>query len=610
MKYVEVGSDKRRKTKSGEYYASMESFHNAGLLLNDKVVLVDFDGDNVDEGKIISYLMEHYPTNKVITTRGTHLYYAKPKDLVIKNTADRITIGGFQVDYKTGEKNYAVVKLNGKVREGAEGVSFDALPELPIQCYPLDKAKNITGLEEGDARNNSLFYHLRCVREASRNPDIKAIANFINDTCFVDKLKPRELKGLVDSVTNLDISYETKNMIELADRIVEGLDICSYQGLLYFKDGKKYISDKFLLRRAINDFQDLKRVQCIEVEHQLSVKARIIDESNEMRIVLRNGTILGHRVLEEEPSFTPFYLDVKYSPNTYDEHVDTFLNEISCDRPEIRKTLEEILGHCLLLRGFPHKVFFLLGKGRNGKSTFLDMIIEFAGKLASQVSLANFNDETSLASMIGRIVNCSDDIDYQRIERTKNFKSISAGNMISIRPIYSSPISFRNTATLIVNANALPDFSDSSVGLRERMHIVPFDLDLRKSRMDPYLLEKLTTENAKSYILSLALKGLDSILKNGKLTENEYTKKAMARYSNQADNISAFLENNTIEDGDWLGLVYKKYVTYCAENITRKCEKSIFTKRLSSIGYDVRPVSRNKANAGTDNRDRQIFNFY
>lgn len=608
MKYVEVRSDKSRKTRSGESYPSMDSFHNAGLLLNDNIVLVDFDGDNVDEERIISYLMEYYPTQKVITTKGTHLYYAKPKDLVIKNTADKITIGGFQVDYKTGEKNYAVVKLNGNVREGADSISFDALPELPILCYPLDKAKNITGLKEGDARNNSLFYHLRCIRETLPKPDIKAIADFINDTCFVDKLKPRELESLVDSVTGLDITYETKNMIELADRIVEELDICSYQGSLYFREGKQYVSDKLLLRRAINSFQDLKRVQCLEVEHQLSVKARIIDESSEMRIVLINGTIVGCKVLQEEPSFTPFYLSVEYSPSAYDEHVDKFLNEISCERPEIRVTLEEILGHCLLLKGFPHKVFFLLGRGRNGKSTFLDMMIGFAGKLASQVSLANFNDETSLAVMIGKIVNCSDDLDYQRIEKTKNFKSISAGNMISIRPIYSSPISFRNTATLIVNANALPGFSDSSVGMRERLHIVPFDLDLRKGQVDPYLLEKLTTENAKSYILNLSLKGLGNILDNGKLTENEYTKKAMARYSNQADNIGAFLDNNAIEDGDWLGQVYKKYVAYCAKNELRRSDKNVFTKRLSSIGYDVRPVSRNKNNTATDNRDRQIFN--
>lgn len=608
MRYVEVRSDKSRKTRSGDHYTSMESFDSAGLLLNNDVVLVDFDGDNSNESRIIDYLMENYPTQRVTTTRGTHLYYAKPKDLAIKNISDTITVGGFQVDYKTGEKSYAVVKLKGKVRDGADSILFETLPELPILCWPLSRSKNITGLDEGDGRNSALFTHLMCVRESAHKADVSMVADFVNTRCFSEGLDSRELESLVGSVLSRTIEYQYKNMIELADLIVERLDICSYQGLLYFRDGNRYISDRLLLRRAINNFQGLKRIQCLEVEHQLSIKARIIGESDEMRVVLRNGTIIGAKVIREEPNFTPFYLDVKYSASAYDKNVDKFLDEISCGRSEVRTTLEEILGHCLLVKEFPHKVLFLLGKGRNGKSTFLEMIGAFAGNLASHVSLANFNDETSLTSMIGKIVNCSDDIDHQRIERTKNFKSISAGNIISIRPIYSAPISFRNTATLIVNANALPAFSDGSVGLFERMHIVPFDLDLRKGLINPSLLAKLTTDNAKSYILNLALEGAGRVLKNGKLSDNPYTTKAISRYKNEVDNISAFLDAIVLEDGQWLDSTYRDYVAYCESNSLRKSDKHVFSRRLGSIGYYLGPIRRNKSKTSANNRDRQIFN--
>lgn len=142
-----------------------KNLHNAGLLLNEDVVLVDFDNDNADEATIIQYLAKEYPTQTVRTTRGVHFYYAKPLGAVIKSTSDKITVGGFQVDYKTGSKSYAVVKLNNVDRVGSTNLKLNDLSPLPTICMPLTDAKNLTGLEEGEGRNNAVFYHLRCVRE-------------------------------------------------------------------------------------------------------------------------------------------------------------------------------------------------------------------------------------------------------------------------------------------------------------------------------------------------------------------------------------------------------------------------------------------------------------
>lgn len=181
--------------------------------------------------------------------------------------------------------------------------------------------------------------------------------------------------------------------------------------------------------------------------------------------------------------------------------------------------------------------------------------------------------------------------------------------MILIRPIYSPPISFRNTATLIVNANALPRFSDSSAGLFERLHIVPFDMDLRKGSIDPNLLDKLITEDAKSYILNLALRGAERIIDNGKLTDNVYTRKSLEGYKKEVDNITAFLDSIVIADGQWLDSIYKEYSAYCDINGLKRSEKQVFSKRLSSNGYYLGTIRRNKSKNTPDNRDRQIFNL-
>ena len=160
LKFLELNEEKQPVTSFDTTYTSLDKLDNAGLLLNNKVVVVDFDNDNENESEIIEYFKQHYPTLTIKTSRGMHFYYSKPTDVTIKNGADKITAGGFQVDYKTGTKSYAIVKHKGKMREANREISLKDLPPLPTEMYPLPKAKNITGLADGDGRNNALFYHI------------------------------------------------------------------------------------------------------------------------------------------------------------------------------------------------------------------------------------------------------------------------------------------------------------------------------------------------------------------------------------------------------------------------------------------------------------------
>lgn len=158
LNFIELNNDKRPKNKGRideTVYNSFEHLENAGVLLNDNIVLVDFDNDNKNECQIIDYIDTTYPTLKVITTKGVHFYYSLPKNLTLKKKSmiDTIAVGGFQVDYKTSSKQYAVIKLNGKTRETNRPFSFDGLAELPPLLYPLTKRKdNLSGMVEHERK--------------------------------------------------------------------------------------------------------------------------------------------------------------------------------------------------------------------------------------------------------------------------------------------------------------------------------------------------------------------------------------------------------------------------------------------------------------------------
>lgn len=592
LKFIELNENKQPTTSFDVTYTSLDKLNSAGLLLNSKVVVVDFDNDNVDEDSITEYFKQRYPTLTVKTTRGIHFYYSLPSDVKLKNGADKITVGGFQVDYKTGTKAYAIVKHKGVERERSGELTLKDLPVLPIEMYPLAKAKNITGLADGDGRNNSLFYHLRLIREQRKDIDITTIGNFINDNILAEKLKPKELSTLIESVEGLEVNAngqyngDPKDMIDFAEFVVKELDIKIFNGTLYFRDGLNYSKDRIKLNKAINKYLKLKRSQMTELEAQLYIYAELIDSKKKFNVKLRNGVIVEDNVVDYDCGFTPFYLDVSYDPKAYDEHVDKFLDFLTCNRKDERKVMEEILGHILLVDRFPHKIFFLTGSGANGKSTFVEMITKWTGDLSSHIDIANFDDGTSLISLIGKIVNVADDVDAIYLEKSKNLKTMASGNTVGARAIYSQPITLKNTATLIFTANEPPVFKDKSDGIGRRLVIIPFDNKVKERIYN--LDELLSSDNAKSYLLNLALNGVKRIYANKlELSESNTIVEATKQYYLDNDSVLSYLNDYPAIDNNPVATVYEAYTDYCEDSNLKAVSLNKFSRRLKSLGYDV-----------------------
>lgn len=596
LKFLELKDDKQPATSFDTTYTSLDKLDNAGLLLNNKVVVVDFDNDNKNESEIIEYFKQRYPTLMIKTTRGYHFYYSKPSDVVIKNGADKITVGGFQIDYKTGTKSYAIVKLKGKMREANRELSLKDLPALPLEMYPLPKAKNISGLAEGDGRNSALFYHFRLIREQKKDLDINTLSTFINDVVLCDKLSSKELSTILNSVSELEINSngqyngDPKDMISFAEFIVKELDIKIYNYNLYFKDGLNYSRDKIKLNKAINKYLKLRRSQMTELEAQLYIYAELIDAKQKFNVKLRNGVIVEDNIVEYDCGFTPFYLDVMYKPEAYDQNVDDFLNFICCNRKDMRVVIEEILGHILLVDRFPHKIFFLTGSGANGKSTFVEMITKFTGELSSHIDIANFDDGTSLVSLVGKLVNVADDVDAIYLEKSKNLKTMASGNTVGARAIYSQPITLKNTATLIFTANEPPVFKDKSDGIGRRLVILPFENKVKERIYN--LDELLSTDNAKSYILNLALAGVKRIYDNKlEMSESKTIVEATKQYYLDNDSVLAYLNEYPAINNNPITTVYEAYEEFCEDSNLKAVSRVKFSRRLTSLGYNLKSTT-------------------
>ena len=343
----------------------------------------------------------------------------------------------------------------------------------------------------------------------------------------------------------------------------------------------------------INQVRQLKKSQDAEVVHQIEKQA--VEYEEEIRVIqLNNNYQIKDGAVQKGASeeFTPYLLNVSYDKDAYNKDVDGFLNFLVMDRPELRIAVEELLGHVLLLRGFPHKVFFLIGeKGANGKSTFLEMLNNWSGELGSNINLEAFNDNTSVAELEDKLVNIGDDIDASYLDKSMNFKTLASGNTIMVRPIYQQPRKLKNTSTLIFTANEMPTFRDKTGGIERRLAIIPCDNVVKHA--DFGMDEKLSTDNAKSYVLNLALQGVGRIRANGgKLTESKLMEDIVKGYMTETDSILGFIEEQGIDQETDRNIIYDNYKMYCDDIGTKPQKMAALTRKLTSLGYKVKDTYR------------------
>ncbi len=174
--------------------------------------------------------------------------------------------------------------------------------------------------------------------------------------------------------------------------------------------------------------------------------------------------------------------------------------------------LLQIIGLSLLSHDPCQLLFFLIGAGRNGKSTYLSIIRNIVGdgQYASidpeeMEDPSNFN----LIELFGKHINVAGDIGGASLKNTSTLKKLTGGDSIKANRKFKEPLVFRNTATLVFAANDMPAAYDHSYGWKRRLVIVRFDKTIKKEDVDRQLMEKISEDReAIDFVARMALDAL------------------------------------------------------------------------------------------------------
>lgn len=575
-RFVILNQDKVPTHSLSEHHAydDVKDMDNLAILIDPPYVV--FDVDDALSYMVLKNIIEveNVRCRIMKTDRGGHFWFKsiEPfKNYVNVNTA--ITVS---VDVRShGKKSLCKVKSAGKWRKWENW--DDEVDDVPYWLRPIHHDYCFVHSKEGDGRNSQLFSYIITLTNAGITKDqTKHIYELINDHLFSDKLGKDELNTILrdEAFDKIKPAFfkGRKFLHDIFSKYFRNDNhvFVKYGRLYMYHDG--YYSDYVvnIEKRMIQYIPELAKQQRKEVLEYLKLIATQPANTSQYHMVCRNG-IIDIREPELQPFTSDIFISNKinavYNEKAYDITVDKTLDKICQGDKKLRMLLEELVGYALIPTTKFQKAFILYGDGANGKSTFLDMIIALLGEQnVSSLSLKELNHNFKLTEITSKMANIGDDISDEHLTDSSIFKKLVTGEELTVDKKNEAPYKIRNYAKMIFSANNIPTTQDKSSGMMRRLVIIPFNATFKKSDpdYDPFIVDKLTSENALSYLLNLGLAGIRRVFENNGFTESEKVNEIIEEYHKENNNVLQFLERHNLE-GQTSTDAYNDYKFWCTD---------------------------------------------
>lgn len=538
-------------------------------------------------------------------------------------------------------------------------IYFERLKKLNKEERPFPIPMNEGG------RNNTLYAHAcRLVEFRYGQEEIHEIMSFTNKYFFFPPLENREYIATLRSalqrvpsgkeygsvppldplVQQVQPKEQKFNLTEMgnAERLVhrngmnlkyciEFMEWLIWNGNTWIEDNKKQIE-----RIAIKTFREMyleaSKEEDIDRRNQLMKWAQSTEKSS----VFLNSIARAEAMLpisQEELNKDRYKLNcangivdlrsgelMKHDRNlfmtknthiNYDSNADcptwvNFLENTMKDeegnvKHELIDFLQKAIGYALSGDTSEQVAFFLWGTGRNGKSTFINVVKEILGDYGKQTNSDTFtskvndnginNDIARLHS--SRFVSAVESEDGQKLSEAL-IKQLTGGEPITARFLRKEFFEFVPEFKIFFTTNHKPIVKGDDEGIWRRIRLIPFTHTIPKEHVDKQLPEKLRKELPG--ILRWAVEGCIKWLQEG-LGEPEEIKAATDEYKEEMDLLSNFVSEYCVVLPDAkvaVNDIHKTYMKWAEENGEYPMKQRVFSSRLQMRGFSKRKSTGNR----------------
>lgn len=596
------------------------AFDNVAVVVPKGYIVLDFD--TTSDAELMLKLVDalDLKTKVMKTTRGIHCWF-KASEKEPKNFIKQRLAIGLYCDRKSGGRNaYVKIKQDGEPRKWIRQVKMKDIQEVPKWLSAISTPANkfnFKSMGDGSGRNQELFdYIVYLQAKGFTRDEIRETIPIINDYIFEDPLSESEIASICrdeafkpDDEIQAQIKKANFNHVEIAEELIEEHSLINYNNTIHEYKNGCYVPCETLGKYIRNKVYAIKNNQRNEVVSYINDMERISSKDlklNPYIINVKNTrfNLKTNECLPFDKSIIDFsQLPVVYDATAYCADLDKMLNRVFLADREVINLFEEMLGATLLKHSKYQKAFLFYGGGSNGKSTILDLIKTFlGGRNYSAIALEKVTDRFNTAELENKLANIGDDIDNVTIKDTGTLKKLFSGNSIMVERKGERPYTIEPYATHIYSCNNIPRSFDKSDGFYRRWIMIPFDAKFTTDDedYDPLIGEKITTDEALSYLLNLAIRGARRLITRGKFTEPRKVKIALNKYKIDNSTVLTYLDDNLLSVTELLekpkDVLYSEFVDWCklsgikTSNITGK--KAFYREIIDRYDFDEQPLQK------------------
>lgn len=257
--------------------------------------------------------------------------------------------------------------------------------------------------------------------------------------------------------------------------------------------------------------------------------------------------------------------------------------------------VQRMVGLSSIGKVYVEALIIAYGEGRNGKSTFWNVIARVLGTYSGNISAdmltvgCRRNVKPELAEAKGKRMLIASELEEGMRLNTANVKQLCSTDEIYAEKKYKDPFSYTPTHTLVLYTNHLPKVGAIDKGTWRRLIVIPFDATI-EGNADIKNYADYLFEHAGGAILSWVIEGAKRVIKdNYKITPPQKVCDAIEHYKESNDWLSYFLSERCEIDSSYIeksGEVYNEYRIFCTQMGEYIRSTTDFYTALETVGFE------------------------
>ena len=257
--------------------------------------------------------------------------------------------------------------------------------------------------------------------------------------------------------------------------------------------------------------------------------------------------------------------------------------------------VQKIVGLSAIGKVYVEALIIAYGEGRNGKSTFWNVVSRVLGSYSGNISAdmltvgCRRNVKPELAEAKGKRILIAAELEEGMRLNTSNVKQLCSTDEIYAEKKYKDPFSYIPSHTLVLYTNHLPRVGAIDKGTWRRLIVIPFSAKI-EGKQDVKNYGDYLFENAGGAVLAWVIEGAKKAINdNYKIEPPQKVKDAINAYKENNDWLSHFLTERCEIDETYTeksGEFYNEYRAFCMQMGEFIRSTADFYTALETAGFE------------------------